>query len=80
MTNPMEIAKSIKKAVDKSGVKDKPVTVSFVGGERSDEAMRWLVENGIPAYAAPDIAVNAMGALREYARYESMINEPAYDV
>jgi acetyltransferase len=76
MTNPMEIAQSIKKAVDESGVQNKPVTVSFVGGERSNEAMRWLVENGIPAYAAPDIAVNALGALREYARMRAMIAEP----
>jgi len=76
MTNPMEIAQSIKKAIDESEVQNKPVTVSFVGGERSNEAMRWLVENGIPAYAAPDIAVNAMGALREYARMRAMIAEP----
>jgi acetate---CoA ligase (ADP-forming) len=71
MTNPMEIAKSIKKAVDDSGIKGKPVIVSFVGGEKSDAAMRWLVENGIPAYGAPDLALNAMGALREYARMKS---------
>ncbi|PKN83392.1 MAG: CoA-binding protein, partial [Chloroflexi bacterium HGW-Chloroflexi-7] len=35
MTNPFEIAKSIKQAVDDSGVKGKPITVSFVGGEKS---------------------------------------------
>lgn len=71
MTNPMEIAQSIKKAVDDSGVKGKPVIVSFVGGERSDNAMRWLVENGIPAYGAPDLALNAMGALSEYHKLKS---------
>lgn len=76
MTDPMEIAQGIKKAVDESGVKDKPVTVSFVGGERSEEAMRWLVEHGIPAYGAPDVAVNAMAALREYSRMKAMIAEP----
>lgn len=75
MTNPMEIAQGIKKAVDEAGAKDKPVTVSFVGGERSEEAMRWLVENGIPAYNAPDIAVNAMAALREYSRMKAMATE-----
>ncbi len=67
MTDPMEIAKAIKTAVDRSGVKDKPIAVSFVGGERSERAMQWLVENGIPAYGAPDVAVNAIAALREYA-------------
>ena len=29
--------------------------------------MRWLVENGIPAYGGPDVALNAVGALKEYA-------------
>lgn len=71
MTDPMEIAKSIKKAIVDTGIKDKPVTVSFVGGEKSDKAMRWLVENGIPAYGAPDLAMNAMGALREYAKLKA---------
>lgn len=73
MTNPMEIAKSIKKAVVDTGITDKPVTVSFVGGEKSDKAMRWLVENGIPAYGAPDLAMNAMAALREYAKLKAGI-------
>jgi len=76
MTNPMEIAQGIKRAIDESDVSDKPVTVSFVGGERSEEAMRWLIENGIPAYGAPDVAVNTMAALRDYARMKAMINEP----
>ncbi len=68
MTNPLEIAQAIKKAVDDSKVKDTPVTVSFVGGEKSEAAMAWLVENGIPAYGAPDVAINAMAALHEYAQ------------
>jgi acyl-CoA synthetase (NDP forming) len=76
MTNPVEIAKCIKQAVDDSGVKGKPVAVSFVGGEKSDAAMKWLVENGIPAYPAPDIAVNAMAALREFARLRALVSEP----
>ncbi len=71
ITNPIEIAQHIHKAILDSGVKDKPVTVSFVGGEHSDEAIRWLIDNGIPSYGAPDLAVRAMGALRQYA----LINE-----
>ncbi|HPH96411.1 MAG TPA: acetate--CoA ligase family protein [Anaerolineaceae bacterium] len=77
MTNPMEIAQGILTAVEESGIKDKPITVSFVGGERSDKAMRMLVEKGIPAYPAPDIAVNAMGALREYTHLREMVTEGA---
>lgn len=67
ITNPPEIAESIERAVDDSKITDKPITVSFVGGEKSEQAMGRLVEHGIPAYFAPDVAVNAMAALREYA-------------
>ena len=76
MTNPMEIAKSLHKAITDTGITEKPVTISFVGGKRSDEAMQWLVENGIPAYNAPDLAVKAMGTLREFARLQSLKAEP----
>lgn len=72
MTNPMEIAKSIKEALVEAN-QDKPVTVSFVGGEKCAEAMRWLVENGIPAYGAPDVAVSAISSLHEYARIKELI-------
>ncbi|NTU76137.1 MAG: acetate--CoA ligase family protein, partial [Anaerolineaceae bacterium] len=75
MTNPMEIAQSIKKAVVDADKPKKPVVVSFVGGEKSDKAMRWLVDNGIPAYPAPDLAINAIGALREFARMKQFSNE-----
>jgi len=66
ITNPVEIAQAVKKAIDETGVKDRPVVVSMVGGKRCDEAMQWLVEKGIPAYPAPDQAMNGMAALREY--------------
>ena len=79
ITNPLEIAQAIHSAIKESGVKDKPVTVSFVGGERSDKAMQWLVENGIPAYNAPDLAVKAMGTLRDYARLSLMKAEHIVD-
>lgn len=80
MTNPLEIAKGINKAVVNSGVKDKPVTVSYVGGEKSEEAMRWLVENGIPAYGAPDLAINAIAALREFALNKENNDSAGYDI
>lgn len=76
VTDPMQIAQAIKTAVDSTGISGKPVTVSFVGGERSAAAMTWLVENGIPAYGAPDTAVNVMSALREFARMKVIANEP----
>ncbi|MDR3577244.1 MAG: acetate--CoA ligase family protein [Anaerolineaceae bacterium] len=77
MTNPVEIAMGIHQAVIEAGIKDKPITVSFVGGEKSAEAMRWLVEHNIPAYPAPDIAVNAMAALREYAHIKELASQEA---
>lgn len=75
VSNPLEIAQGIKQAVVESGITDKPVCISYVGGERSEEAMRWLAENGIPAYGAPDVAINAMAALREYAEMRTMMTE-----
>jgi acetate---CoA ligase (ADP-forming) len=76
ITNPTEIAEAIKKAYDDAGMKHKPITVSFVGGEQSDNGIRWLVENGIPAYKSPEVAVNALCALREYAMAQEMLSEP----
>lgn len=76
ITNPMEIAQAIQKAIEETSIKNKPVTVSFVGGERSDEAMQWLVEKGIPAYNDPHLAVKALGTLRNYARLQARKNEP----
>ncbi|MGD0752980.1 MAG: acetate--CoA ligase family protein, partial [Anaerolineales bacterium] len=58
-----------------SGVKGKPVAVSMVGGTRCDKAMGWLVENGIPAYGPPDQAMNAMAALSELYRIQSMLDK-----
>jgi acetyl coenzyme A synthetase (ADP forming)-like protein len=75
VTNPLEIAKSIKAALDESGASGKPIAISFVGGERSDEAMAWLVKNGLPAYGAPDRAINAMAALREFSRMKAIASE-----
>jgi acetyltransferase len=83
LTVPMEIVKGIKAGVDTSGVTGKPIIVSCVGGERSEQAMRWLVTNGIPAYNEPDTAVNAMAALRDYARNRelaSQVFQPFTDV
>ena len=83
MTNPLEIAEAIKKAVEAAitadaSLKDRPVAVSFVGGTRCEKAMQWLVENGIPAYPAPDQAMNAMAALSEYARIRSTLEVPEF--
>lgn len=74
MTNPVEIAQAIKKAVDEAGVKDRPIIVSMIGGTRCEQAMQWLVEHGIPAYPAPDQAMNGMAALHEYNNIRQNLN------
>ena len=68
VTDPMEIAQGVYEAIQSAGeaIKTKPITVSFVGGERCAKAMRWLMEHGIPAYDDPDRAVAAIGGLRKY--------------
>jgi len=73
--DPMDIAAAIKRAVDESGVIDKPIAVSFIGGTEAERAMKWLVENGLPTYGAPDIAVNAIAALHEYAHNSELATE-----
>jgi acetyltransferase len=59
-------------------VTGKPITVSFVGGDKSEAAMGWLVEQGIPAYGAPDLAVKALGALRDDARMTEMAHSTTF--
>lgn len=75
MTNPVEIVKGIKKALSEAKTKDKPVVVSVIGGEESDKAIKWLVENGIPAYNSPEVAINAIVALREQAKAKITVSE-----
>ncbi len=78
ITLPEEIADAIYRGVKDSGIADKPVTVSFVGGERSDKAMEWLVEHGIPTYNAPDLAVKAIATLRDDQRMQDMNHNGSY--
>ena len=67
----VEIVKGVHRAVKETGIKDKPIIVSLVGGDSALEAGRWLIEHGIPAYNSPDLAVNALAALRDHGRYGS---------
>ena len=68
MTDPMDISRGIYEATQNAKSKHKPVTVSLIGGENCDKAIKWLVEHGIPAYPSPEVAINAMVALREQAK------------
>jgi acetyl coenzyme A synthetase (ADP forming)-like protein len=75
MTDPLEISKGIKQAIDNAKSKDKPVVVSLIGGDESAKAIQWLVEHDIPAYGSPEVAVNAMAALREQAKAKITVSE-----
>ena len=68
-TDPMEIAKAIKEAIDESGGMKKPVVVSFIGGKEVYQALDWLKENKIPAYDAPELAVKALATIRHYTKW-----------
>ena len=67
-TDPQNIAEGIHKAIKESG-ENKPVAVSFIGGERSVKAGQWLIEQGIPYYNSPHSAVRAISALRTYGEF-----------
>jgi len=75
MLDLVEIVKGIHRGLQETGSMRKPITVSLIGGDRAEEASRWMIEHGIPAYDSPDLAINAMAALREYARSRAMIAE-----
>ncbi len=74
VTNPDEIAQGILEAIREAKAtpagKDKPVVISFIGGTRCAKAMRYLIDNGIPAYDDPARAVNAIAGLRQFARLQ----------
>jgi len=75
LTVPMEVAQSIHKGIQDSGMSDKPVAIAFVGGEQSGECLHWFIEKGLPAYDVPDKAVNAVAALREHSKLRMLVTE-----
>lgn len=78
VTNPQEIAEAIYNALQESGASGKPVAVSFVGGERCEDAMKWLIEHNIPTYDAPDLAVKALASLRKQHELLSTSHKAPY--
>ncbi len=69
VTNPTAIAETVIKAIEESGVKDKPIVAAFVGGELVNKARQQMLDAGIPLYFNPDKAMAAMAALRQVARF-----------
>jgi len=69
VTDPIAIAKSTILAIEKTGVRNKPVIAAFVGGERCDQAAATFSEAGIPMFGDPARAMSCFAALRMHARF-----------
>lgn len=72
LTDPLEVARAILRAISESGER-KPVVAGLVGGERTREAVRYLVDRGVPAYSTPERAAQAVAALYRYARLRTLV-------
>jgi len=69
VTNPLEIAQSIERAVSGAkgfGGEAKPVVCCFVGGQRSVDAAFYLMDKSIPVFTEPKSTMSAIGALRRH--------------
>ncbi len=70
--DPLDAADGIIEAT-KSSSRKIPVVAAFVGGKGSDDACERLIDNSIPAFAAPDLGVRALYALRSHNVLNSRI-------
>ena len=68
VSDPRELSMEIFEATNCNRT-NKPVTVSYIGGEVTERAIEWLQKKGIPVYRSPDRAISAISALREFGRY-----------
>ncbi|MEM2909833.1 MAG: acetate--CoA ligase family protein [Nitrososphaerota archaeon] len=71
--NPMNVAEAIASCVSEVG-KNKPVVAAFIGGKECDDAMKFLIKNGIPTFDTPERAVAALATKYRYIYYK---NRPA---
>jgi acetyltransferase len=69
VTQPVQIAEGVIRAIKGSGVNNKPVVCCFVGGEKCAEASKLLGSVNIPMYDNPSKAMAALSALRQVARF-----------
>lgn len=68
VSDPRELSMEIFEATNCNRT-EKPITVSYIGGEVTERAIEWLQKKGIPVFRSPDRAISAMAALREYGRF-----------
>jgi acetyl-CoA synthetase (ADP-forming) len=66
--DPRDLAKAIVEFHSENKV-NKPTVASFVGGQDTYDAMRYLNRNGIPSYPSPERAINALSKMLWYKRF-----------
>ncbi|MGB9816009.1 MAG: acetate--CoA ligase alpha subunit [Desulfurococcaceae archaeon] len=66
--DPRDLAKAIVEFYSENKV-NKPTVASFVGGQDTYDAMRYLNRNGIPSYPSPERAINALSKMLWYKRF-----------
>jgi acetyl-CoA synthetase (ADP-forming) len=66
--DPRELAKAIVEFYEENKV-EKTTVASFVGGQDTYEAMRYLNRHGIPAYPSPERGINALAKMIWYKKY-----------
>lgn len=71
ITDPIEISNAILSVYNELNSR-KPIVVSFLGGEKCDEAMKKLEEGSIPTYDMPEQAISSLAAY--YRWYKRKVN------
>jgi len=66
--DPRDLAKAIVEFYKENKV-EKPTVASFVGGQDTYDAMRYLNRHNIPSYSSPERAVNAVSKMIWYVKY-----------
>jgi len=77
ITNPLEIAQAIIRAIRETGV-SKTVVASFIGGEEVSQACSQLTESGVPCYESPEKAMAALGVLYKYVSIRERIERRTF--
>lgn len=67
MTESLETAQAIVRISQKK--KQKPVFACFLGASKVEEGVRYLRQNGVPAYDSPEHAVATAKVMAEYVRW-----------
>jgi acetyl coenzyme A synthetase (ADP forming)-like protein len=69
VTKPLEIAEAAIAAIERAGTRNKPVVACFVGGDECVKAGDKLLAANIPMYTDPAMAMKALSALRQAAKF-----------